>query len=558
MFARTWALCLTKFEIFKLTQYEKLVYLDADILVMKNLDHLFEYPHLTSALDGEYHNIWPNDPHFNAGILVIEPNNEEYNKLVEFSNSVLSQWERPQCIADQEILNLYYKDWIDKKELHLDKYYDIFAPYVQEDELEDICENCYFIHFVGRKPWRAFFKNDEETYSEYFYELARKYITETINTLNWDRAKDQIKIAIYGICKNEIVNIKKYIQCFSKADYLCILDTGSTDGTWEYIQSAQKEYPNLIIEQKIFDPWRYDDARNHSLTLVPKDTTMYFMMDLDELIHTDDWTHQMRTYWDPMFRRGEYIYNRSIDKDTGAITQQFHEYRIHNNEWHYEGIIHEQFYDITGNRSFMADECIEVPITVWHYATHPNREEYIELCEQGVKEQPLNWLMHLQLAAEYEVHEMYDKAIDEYRKIIAEQTTLCDAELGRCYASLGRCLYFSDKPDEGLNALYKGLEQIKDCGDIYYFAAEINYSKGNFAETYRLCEQGIDKCKVNQWCTIIGYDTYFPYMLMALAQFYLNNKILALGYITLAKERNNNEDISHIYDLILNDINNRG
>jgi len=43
-------------------------------------------------------------------------------------------------------------------------------------------------------------------------------------------------------------NVEKYVRCFSKADYICILDTGSTDGTWEYLQEAQKEYPNLIIE----------------------------------------------------------------------------------------------------------------------------------------------------------------------------------------------------------------------------------------------------------------------------------------------------------------------
>ena len=53
-------------------------------MVMKNLDHLFEYPHLTSALDGEYFNLWPGWDHFNSGILVIEPNIEEYNRIIDF------------------------------------------------------------------------------------------------------------------------------------------------------------------------------------------------------------------------------------------------------------------------------------------------------------------------------------------------------------------------------------------------------------------------------------------------------------------------------------------
>jgi alpha-N-acetylglucosamine transferase len=81
LFSRNWALTLSKFEIFNLTQFDKIIYLDADIMMLKNIDHLFEYPHLTSALDGEYFNIWPDKPHFNAGILVIEPNSDEYKKL---------------------------------------------------------------------------------------------------------------------------------------------------------------------------------------------------------------------------------------------------------------------------------------------------------------------------------------------------------------------------------------------------------------------------------------------------------------------------------------------
>jgi len=96
-------------------------------------------------------------------------------------NDALNEsWREKECIADQEILNHYYKDWVNKPELHLNKYYDIFAPYIQEEQIEDIDKNCYFIHFVGRKPWRAFRKISEETYTEKYYEIARKIIEEVI------------------------------------------------------------------------------------------------------------------------------------------------------------------------------------------------------------------------------------------------------------------------------------------------------------------------------------------------------------------------------------------
>ena len=49
------------------------------------------------------------------------------------------------------------------------------------------------------------------------------------------------KIAVYTICKNEVTNVDKWINSMMEADYLCVLDTGSTDGTWERGKKRQYE-----------------------------------------------------------------------------------------------------------------------------------------------------------------------------------------------------------------------------------------------------------------------------------------------------------------------------
>lgn len=92
----------------------------------------------------------------------------------------------------------------------------------------------------------------------------------------------KIKTAVYTICKNEIHNIERWIYYGSFYDYRVLLDTGSTDGTWEALQTYNTVDKNLIIEQKIFDPWHFANARNYNLSMIPDDVDWCLSPDLDE------------------------------------------------------------------------------------------------------------------------------------------------------------------------------------------------------------------------------------------------------------------------------------
>ena len=127
-------------------------------------------------------------------------------------------------------------------------------------------------------------------------------------------------------------------------------------------------------------------------------------------------------------------------------------------------------------------------------------------------------------------------------------------EVGRCYASLGRTLCTIGKQEEGISVLKKGITVVPNYGDNYFLAAEIAYKKQQFLETFELCELGLKNCHENYWCTIISNTSYFPYLLMGLSQYYLGNNILGLGYLAIAKEKNNNEEINNIYTNIINQV----
>lgn len=67
----------TKLNIWNLTQYEKVVYIDADCIVMDNVDELFSLQSDFAACP----DIFPPDK-FNAGVLVIRPSIERFQWLV--------------------------------------------------------------------------------------------------------------------------------------------------------------------------------------------------------------------------------------------------------------------------------------------------------------------------------------------------------------------------------------------------------------------------------------------------------------------------------------------
>lgn len=91
-----------------------------------------------------------------------------------------------------------------------------------------------------------------------------------------------MKTAVYTILKNESKYIEKWLYYGKFYDYRVLLDTGSTDGSWEKLQEISKIDENLIIEQKIFNPWRFDVARNYNLDMIPNDVEWCLSPDLDE------------------------------------------------------------------------------------------------------------------------------------------------------------------------------------------------------------------------------------------------------------------------------------
>lgn len=88
-----------KLSVFNLTEYEKIVYLDLDLLILENIDELFTYNGLAMAIDNPFSQL------HNSGVMVIEPNEEDYHNLI---NVMIEKMNNQEQLGDQDIINEYF------------------------------------------------------------------------------------------------------------------------------------------------------------------------------------------------------------------------------------------------------------------------------------------------------------------------------------------------------------------------------------------------------------------------------------------------------------------
>lgn len=93
---------LTKLHVFRLTQYSKVIFLDADVLPVRPLSHLFTLPYEFSAVPDVG---WPDI--FNSGMMVLTPGEGKFQEVRHLAKTQGS-WDG----GDQGVLNEWRgEDW---------------------------------------------------------------------------------------------------------------------------------------------------------------------------------------------------------------------------------------------------------------------------------------------------------------------------------------------------------------------------------------------------------------------------------------------------------------
>ncbi|XP_077987704.1 glycogenin-1-like isoform X2 [Glandiceps talaboti] len=140
----------SKLHCWRLTQYSKCVFMDADTVVLRNIDDLFDRDELSAAPDVG----WPDL--FNSGVFVFKPSEETYKGLLQCSVTQGSF-----DGGDQGLLNTYFGDWSTKDiARHLPFIYNMTASraYSYLPAFVRFGDDVKVVHFIGIvKPWQYTF-----------------------------------------------------------------------------------------------------------------------------------------------------------------------------------------------------------------------------------------------------------------------------------------------------------------------------------------------------------------------------------------------------------------
>lgn len=137
---------LNKLHIWTWTQYEKILFIDADVLCKGSFAELFQVPGDIAAAPDVWWNILT-DNKFNSGVIVIRPNLQEFRSLFK---AVSDPKMHSPNDADQAFLNNYYK--FRYFGLPYKYNFNLVMQHYHRKQWDMLWDEAVFVHFTTRKP----------------------------------------------------------------------------------------------------------------------------------------------------------------------------------------------------------------------------------------------------------------------------------------------------------------------------------------------------------------------------------------------------------------------
>lgn len=314
-----------------------------------------------------------------------------------------------------------------------------------------------------------------------------------------------LKIAVYTICKNEEQFIKRWLDSCKDANYILVTDTGSTDNTLNELISKSKMYPNFHFNEVRIDPWRFDDARQFSLMSLPNDIDICICLDMDEVL-VEGWKDILVKEWKQSIDRLRYNYVWSWDEE-GNPALTYYADKIHSRHgFRWVNPVHEVLVKDgrldTEKQHFIDDTLIE------HYPDNTkSRSSYLELLSLAVKESPLNDRNAHYFARDLMFAGMYTDAIIEFKRHLDLPTATWKEERAASYRFMGDCYWALGLTEKAMDCFFSAIGEAPNEREGYVAIAQAYRALENWEGVIDMCKQALaitDRpntyiCQPNAW-----------------------------------------------------------
>jgi glycosyltransferase involved in cell wall biosynthesis len=325
-----------------------------------------------------------------------------------------------------------------------------------------------------------------------------------------------LPIYVVSIAKNESKHVDRWFDSAKGADGLFVLDTGSTDTT-----VARCNQLGITVFEQVFDPWRFDVARNHLLDLLPNHDCWVVNLDLDEVL-VGDWVAALRGLSVNINRpRYNYVWNWSEDGSRGLEYRGDKIVRRYSHRW--KNPVHEVNVSEPG-----VDE-VQVNIEgfeIHHHADNlKSRSSYLPLLLVSVDEDPENDRNTYYCARELFFHGEIEQSVELFKRHLSMESSKWPPERAFSMRYLAKML-----PDEREVWLLRACAEY-NSRECWLDLSEHYYNKMHWAG----CYFAADKC-----LTLTNKDGFYlneahcwgarPFDLAAISAFYLGMYETALEY----------------------------
>jgi Tfp pilus assembly protein PilF len=288
----------------------------------------------------------------------------------------------------------------------------------------------------------------------------------------------RLKIAVYGICLNEVGFVDRFMDSCAEADLVVIADTGSTDGTIEAFRRR-----GAVVHSIDIRPWRFDHARQAALDLVPEDVDVCVSLDLDQVL-MPGWRGILDRHWKPPANWVYYTLAWARNHDGSPRTML--DNRIHARR----GFVWK----------FPVHECVLAEVTthilvirhlVIDHRPDPakSRSQYLGLLELAVREEPDSPRHAHYLGREYVFVGRHQDALAQFERHLALMANPHDGERNLSLRFAAQCKDALGDADGAL-ALYRQAaeEAPHGRGPLIDYAWAL-YQRERWAECYPVAEQ---------------------------------------------------------------------